>query len=225
VDETIRLAEKHFGTIPARAVPKRIETVEPEQIGEKRVVVKFDAEPALNIAYHKTCYADPDDVVFRIIERILSSGRTSRFYKNLVEGKRLALYADIWQFPGSEAGALDPNVLVVDAAPKAPATCDELELAIYEEIEKLKTTPVDSMELQKIKNNLVSEFVWGMYSGFGLANRLAGYQAVTGDWRYINYLQEKMAAVTSEDIMRVAKKYLTEDNRTVAVLEPIKEES
>lgn len=225
VDETIEMAEKYFGDIPAQAIPRRIETVEPEQIGEKRVVVKFDAEPALNIAYHKTSYLDPDDVVFRVIERLLSTGRTSRFYKNLVEGKRLALYADVSQFPGSDAGSFDPNALIIDAAPKAPATSEELELAIYEEIEKLKTIPVDSLELEKIKNNLVSDFIWGMYNGFGLASNLAGYEAVTGDWRYIRYLQEKMAAVTADDIMRVAKKYLTKDNRTVAILEPIKKES
>jgi len=225
IDETIKMAEMYFGDIPARGIPKRIETVEPEQIGEKRVVVKFDAEPALNIAYHKTGYVDPDDVVFRVIERLLSSGRTSRFYKNLVEGKRLALSADAWEFPGSDAGSLDPNLLIIDAVPKAPATTEELELAIYEEIDKLKTTPVDSLELEKIKNKLVSDFIWGMYHGFGLAGNLAGYEAATGDWRYIRYLQEKMAAVTAEDIMRVANEYLTKDNRTVAILEPIKKES
>ncbi len=225
VDRTIQMAETYFGTIPAKPVPRPIETVELKQIGEKRVLVEFDAEPAINIAYHKTCYGDPDDVVFRVIERILSHGRTSRFYRNLVEGKRVALYAHISQFPGGDAGSLDPNVLVIDAAPKTPATCQDLEMAIYEEIEKLKSTPVDSLELEKIKNNLVAEFIWGMYDGFGLADRLAGYEVVTGDWRYIGQLQQKMLAVTPEDIMRVAGKYLTQDNRTVAILEPIKKES
>ncbi|MBU1470346.1 MAG: insulinase family protein [candidate division Zixibacteria bacterium] len=225
VEQTIAMADKYFDDIPAQAPPNRIETVEPPQIGEKRVIVKFDAEPELNIAYHKTSYAEPDDVVFRIIERLLSSGRTSRFYKNLVEGKRLALYAETSQFPGGAAGSLDPNLLIVDAAPKAPATCADLETAIYEEIDKLKTVPVDSLELEKIKNNLVAEFVWGMYSGFGLADKLAEFEATAGDWRYVNKLQEKMAAVTAEDIMRVAKKYFTEDNRTVAILEPVREEA
>ncbi len=225
VDETIALAEKYMGDIPASESPKRIETVEPEQNGEKRVIVKFDAEPLINIAFHKTSYDDPDDVVFRVIQRILTSGRTSRFYRNLVEGKRLALYVDADQFPGGSAGALYPNVFVIDAAPKAPATCEQLEQAIYEELDRLKTESVDSLELQKIKNNLVSEFIWGMYSGFGLASNLAEFETTAGDWRYIDYLQQKMAEVTPEAIMEVTRKYFTEDNRTVAILVPEKEES
>lgn len=225
VDETIAMAEQYFGSIRSDVAPKRIETVEPEQIGEKRVIVKFDSEPALNIAYHKTSFDHPDDVVFRVIEQVLSSGRTSRFYKNLVEGKRVALYADVSQFPGGSVGSLDPNVVVIDAAPKAPATCADLEAAIYEEIERLKTTPVDSMELEKIKNNLVANFIWGMYSGFGLAGNLANTELIAGDWRYLKYLQERTAAVTAEDIMRVASEYFTADNRTVAILEQIEEGS
>jgi predicted Zn-dependent peptidase len=225
IDKTIAMAEKYYGSIPQQAPPKRIETVEPKQIGEKRIVVRFDAEPEINIAYHKTSYADADDVVFRVIERLLSSGRTSRFYKNLVEGNRLALYADVSQFPGGSAGSLDPNLFIIDAAPKAPATCADLESAVYAEIDKLKTVPVDSLELEKIKNNLVAEFVWGMYSGFGLADKLADFEATAGDWRYVNALQDKMKAVTAQDIMRVANKYFTEDNRTVAILESVKKES
>jgi len=185
IDETIALAEKYMGDIPASDPPKRVETIEPEQKGEKRVIVKFDAEPLINIAYHKTAYDDPDDVVFRVIERILASGRTSRFYKNIVEGKRLALYVDADQFPGGSAGALYPNLFVIDAVPKAPATCEQLELAIYEELDNLKAESVDELELQKIKNNLVSDFIWGMYSGFGLASNLAEFETTAGDWRYL----------------------------------------
>jgi len=225
VAETIEMAEKYFGAVPERELPKRIETVEPEQIGEKRVIVEFDSEPMISIAYHKTDYSNPDDVVFRVIERLLSGGRTSRLYRNLVEGKRIALYADVGQFPGGSAGSLDPNVLVIDAAPKSPATCDDVEKAIYTELDQLKSNPVDQDELQKVKNNMVSEFVWGMYDGFGLASRLADFELTVGDWRYLNYLRDKLLDVTPEDIMRVASKYFTEKNRTVAVLVPVNEES
>lgn len=224
VTQTIAAAEKYFGDWQTDMKPRRIDVVEPEQIGERRVVVEFDANPAVNIAYHKTAFDHPDDVVFQVIQRILSQGRTSRFYQNLVEGKRVALYADAFQFPSGELGSADPNVLVIDAAPKAPATAEELEQAILTEIETLKTIPVTDDELQKIKNKMRSEFIWGMYSGFGLAARLSEAEALVGDYRYIGTMQEKIAGVTAEDVMRVAQQYLTAENRTVAVLEPISKE-
>jgi predicted Zn-dependent peptidase len=225
IPNTIAMAEKYFGSIPGTPVPHGIETVEPAQKGEKRVYVKFNAEPLLNVAYHKTAYDDPDDVVFRVIEKLLASGRTSRFYRNIVEGQRLALYVDISQFPGESAGSLYPNLLVIDAAPKAPATCEDVEEAIYSELDKLKTEPVEDMELQKIKNKMISDFIWGMYSGFGLASSLAEFETTAGDWHYIRRLQDMMSRVTADDIIRVANKYFSEDNRTVAILVPEKEES
>jgi predicted Zn-dependent peptidase len=224
-NETIKMAEKYFGDIPAQAPPKRIESVEPVQNGEKRVEVVFDAEPAIEIAYHKTAFDDPEDAVFNVITAILSRGRTSRFYKGLVEGKRLALAVDVSQFPWGDVGTLYPNVLVIDAQPKAPATVEQLEAAVYEELEKLKTTPVDSLELEKIKNNLVSDFIWGLYDGLGLADRLAQSQTIAGDWKYLGFLRERMSSVTAADIMRVARQYFTKENRTVAVLVPAKKES
>ncbi len=224
IPQTIAAAEKYFGEWQTERKLRHIDVVEPKQTGERRVVVEFDANPAVNIAYHKTAFDHPDDAVFQVIQRILSQGRTSRFYQNLVEGKRVALYADAFQFPWGELGSADPNVFVIDAAPKAPATAEELEQAILTEIEALKTIPVTDDELQKTKNNMRSEFIWGMYSGFGLAGRLSEAEALVGDYRYIGTMQEKIAGVTAEDVMRVAQEYFTAGNRTVAVLEPISKE-
>ncbi len=224
VDETVALAEKYFADWTSSTVPRKIEIDEPAQLGEKRVVVKFDAEPALNIAYHKTAFDHPDNAVFSVINRILSEGRTSRFYKNLVEGKRIALSASAFEFPGEGLGALDPNLFIIDAAPKAPATTADLEAAIYEELEILKTVPVDTLELQKIKNNMLSDFIWSLYDGFGLVGTLAEAELIARDYNYIGYVQRQIGKITPEDIMRVAKEYFTEDNRTVATLETIAEE-
>jgi len=225
IPETIELAEKYFGDWETKQQPRLIQVDEPEQFGERRVKVEFDANPQVNIAYHKTSFDHPDNAVFPIIERLLSQGRTSRFHKNLVEGKRVALYAETFEFPWGELGAADPNVLVIDAAPKAPATASDLEEAILAEIEKLKTEPVADSELEKIKNNLHAEFVWGMYDGFGLAGRLSEAEALAGDYRYLSAMQDRLASVTADDVMRVAQQYLTEQNRTVAILEPIVKET
>ena len=224
-ERVFQLAEEKFGTIPRQPDPAPIATVEPVQQGEKRVIQRFDAEPYLNIAYHKTSFDDPDEVVFQILHRLLSDGRTSRLYNSLVIDKQVAAHVSTFDFPGSSAGDLYPNVMVIDAAPKSPHTPADVEEAIYEEFEKLATVPVDDQELQKIKNRIAADFVWGMYSNLGLAARIAEYEARAGDWRYLLTIQDRLQAVTPEDIMRVAKETFTPDNRTVATLLPLESES
>jgi predicted Zn-dependent peptidase len=81
----------------------------------------------------------------------------------------------------------------------------------------LKTAPVTAHELQKVKNQLEADFIRSLESASGLASEISSYEAISG-WRYINTLVEKTIAVTPEDIMRVANKYFTKTNRTVAIL-------
>ncbi|GAB4325597.1 MAG: pitrilysin family protein [Candidatus Zixiibacteriota bacterium] len=224
-DDVFRLAEEKFGGVPRQPDPDPIVTVEPKQEGEKRVIQKFDAEPFVYVAYHKSAFDDPDEVVFKVIHRLLSDGRTSRLYKSLVLDKQVALFVSTSDFPGSSAGDLYPNVMVIEAAPKAPHTTEEVEAAIYQELERLATVPVEAQELEKIKNRIASDFTWGLYSNLGLAARLAEFEARAGDWRYLLTVQDRLHAVTAEDIMRVAAKTFTKDNRTVATLVPIESES
>ena len=127
--------------------------------------------------------------------------------------------------PGSQSGSLDPNLLIIDVEPKSPHTTLECENALYAELEKATTVPVTPAELQKIKNRIESDFIWSLYSNLGLANQLAEYEARAGDWRYLQSIRDRLAKVTPEDIMRVAKQTFTADNRTVATLVPIAAES
>ena len=213
--EVIALIEQTFGKIPAAPPPPALVTIEPEQRGERRVEVEFDAEPAIVIGYHKPTVGHPDDDVFDVIDAVLSDGLTSRLHQTLVREKRLAASV------GSDAnhpGARAPNLFVVTATPLAPHTTAEVEAAVYEEIERLKREPVSSQELAKVLNNLDADLVRGLRSNSGLASQLAMYQAVAGNWRYILTSRDKVAAVTAEDIQRVASQYLIKSNRTVAVL-------
>lgn len=213
--ETIALIEQTFGKIPAAPPPPPLVTVEPEQRGERRVEVEFDAEPAVVIGYHKPALGHPDDDVFDVIDAVLSDGLTSRLHQTLVREKRLAASV------GSDAnhpGVRAPNLFIFTATPLAPHTTAEVEAAVYEEIERLKREPVASKELEKVLNNLDADLVRGLRSNSGLASQLALYQAVAGDWRYILKSRDKVAAVTAADVQRVAKQYFTKSNRTVAVL-------
>jgi predicted Zn-dependent peptidase len=213
--ELIELIENTFGKIPVAPPPPQIMTVEPAQRGERRVEVEFDAEPSLAIGYHKPGIGHPDDYVFDVIDEILTDGLTSRLYSKLVRESRLAASVNSdSNYPGVRA----PNLFVLHATPLAPHTTAEVEAALLAELERLKSEPVSAKELERVVNNLDADMVRALRSNSGLASQLALYQTVAGDWRYVLKARDKVAAVTPADIQRVAKRYLTKSNRTVATL-------
>jgi predicted Zn-dependent peptidase len=210
---TIKLVKKYFGGIKRQNIPSSYITEEPPQKGERRVEVSFSANPQLIIGYHKPTLPAYDDYVFDVVENILGRGRTSRFYKSLVEEKGLA---ESVQAANGLPGARYPNLFAIFASPRYPHTNGELEAEIYKEIEKLKTEPTSLEELEKTKNQLKADFIRGLASNSGLASKLSYYEILTGDWRYlinhINFIDK----ITHDDIRRVANKYLIKENRTVA---------
>jgi predicted Zn-dependent peptidase len=214
-EETLDIIKKHFGIIPRQNIPLRHITGEPLQSGEKRIELTYDAGPQVVIGYHKPNMPAFDDYVFDVIESILSRGRTSRLYKTLVSENAVA---ENIQTVNGMPGARYPNLFMIYGAPRHPHTSSEMETMIYSEIEKLKSEPVSNSELEKIKNQLKADFIRGLDSNSGLASTLSYFEALLGDYRYFtNYIRE-IENVTSADIVRVARKYLISDNRTVALL-------
>jgi predicted Zn-dependent peptidase len=213
-EATIALVEKYFGSIPPGTKVGPVTVSEPAQNGEKRVEIVGDAEPQLLIGFHKPTIGDPDDYVFDVIDMLLSDGRTSRLYRKLVVDKQLATDVGTFTAPGSRY----PNLFVIEATPRAPHTVKEVEQAVYEELERLKTEPVTDRELQQILNRLEYQEISQMSSNGGLARNLTEYEAVAGTWRYLIEHRRKVAAVTPADVARVVKKYFVEDNRTVGFI-------
>jgi predicted Zn-dependent peptidase len=211
-DDAVQLIERYFGDIPSQPAPLRVKTVEPEQKGERRVEVEFESNPYIAISYHIPEIGHPDLYSLDVIGSLLSNGRTSRLYRSLIEDKRIAIMAHANTGIGKY-----PDTFTFFAAPRAPHTTEEVESAIYEEIEKLKSTPPSDWELQKIKNQLEADFIRDLNSASGLANEI-GHFEVLSSWRYINTFLDKVQKVTAEDVMQTAKKYFVKNNRTVAVL-------
>jgi predicted Zn-dependent peptidase len=177
--------------------------------------VEFDAEPALALGYHKPGLGHPDDFVFDVIDAVLTEGTTSRLYRKLVKDKQLAVSVmSDTNFPGVRA----PNLFVIIATPRAPHTTAEVEAAIFEEVERLKSEAVSAEELEKVVHNLDADLVRSLRSNSGLASQLSFYQTVAGNWRYILQARDRIAAVTAADVQRVAGQYLTRANRTVGML-------
>jgi len=212
-NEVFEVCERYFGKTPRGPEVPVMHTREPEQTGEKRSVVEYEANPSVMIGWHCPAIGNPDNAALDVLTSVLSSGRTSRFNKTIVEEKKLANRAYIWT-----SNSRFPDLLVASAIPMSPHTCAEVEEAIYEEIEKLKTEPVTEWELQKIRNQLEAGFIRGLNSNGGMAWRLCSYQAMTGDWRNLLAYHEQIKAVTADDVMRVARKYFVPEKRTVVTL-------
>jgi predicted Zn-dependent peptidase len=215
VADAVVLAERYFGRLRAAKVPDRLVTREPDQNGERRVAIEWDAEPQLLIGYHKPTLPHRDDFVFDVIDSILSRGRTSRLYTKLVKELRIATSVDTWQ---GAPGARYDNLFVIDAVPRNPHSTAEVEAAVYAEIERLKTEPVAPHELQKVRNQIQADFIRELDSNFGMAAQLAYFEAIAGDWRYILQAMREIDTVSAQDVQRVASTYLVKENRTVATI-------
>ena len=214
-DEALPVLKKYFERIPRQVLPPPLRTTEPAQAGERRLEVLADANPQLIIGFHKPNPPYPDDAALEIIEGILSSGRTSRFYRRLVEEEKISTdvsAANGW--PGERY----PNLFTVFAAPRHPHPASELEKAVLEELERLKREPVSAEELEKIKNQIQTGFLRQLNSNTKLAYWLSYGQSLFGDWRYLVQRLEAYEKITPEDIRRVAEKYFVARNRTVATL-------
>jgi predicted Zn-dependent peptidase len=214
-DEVIKIIEEYFGSIPAQEIMRTVEIAEPEQLKQRRIEVEFDANPQVMIGYHKPTLPHFDDYVFDVIDILLSSGRTSRLYKTLVEEKKIAVSIGTNNgFPGVRYSSL----FAIFATPRNPHTTEEVEREIYKQLELLKTQAVTPYELTKVKNSLEAGFIRSLASNAGLAAKLSYYQTVAGNWRYIEEHSKQIAKITAEDIKRVAAQYLIDTNRTVATL-------
>jgi predicted Zn-dependent peptidase len=150
-----------------------------------------------------------------VIESLLSDGRSSRLYTTLVKEKQLAVNVSATT---GVPGARYPNLLMIQATPRAPHTPDELETAIYTELDRLKSEPVQSRELQKVLNKLDADLIRSLDSNSGLASQLSYSQAVAGTWRYFLESRDRIAGVKAEDVARVARQYFVKSNRIVATL-------
>ncbi|MEI6305386.1 MAG: pitrilysin family protein [Deltaproteobacteria bacterium] len=214
IKAAIALVERYFGDIQPGGTPEPVTSEEPKQGGERRIELVAESEPTVIIGFHKPHIAAPDDYVFDVINMILGNGRTSRLYKGLVIEKQIATEVGVFDAPGHRY----PSLFVINANPRAPHTVKEVEASILAELERLKNEPVSARDLQRILNKIEYEESRRMGTNGGLARNLTEYEATTGSWRYMTEYRRKVAAVTPEDIQRVAREYFTRENRTIGFI-------
>jgi zinc protease len=212
--DVIKLVDKYYGKIPGNPNIVRPFNDEPEQRGERRVDFhKMSQLPVFVAGYHAPAEGEPDSYAMDILGRILSAGESSRIYKRLVYQDQIALAA------GGEYGPREMAGLFLAYGFMQPnRTTAEGEKAVYDEIDKMKTTKVTDVELQKAKNQIEAEFYMGIQSNEKKAENLGHYQTLRGDYKLMFQDMDKYTAVTADDIMRVANKYLDARNRTVVTV-------
>ena len=219
-DELLPKIQRVFGAIPRGPEPPKVRAVEPEQHGERRLVLKKEAElPFVFMGYHVPDLKHPDNFALEVLAYILSGGKSARIYKSLVYEKQLALFAG----GGYDRESIDPNLFSFYASVMPGKTAEEVERALTAEIERLKSDLIPDRELEKAKNQIEAGFLLGQDSVFNLARQLAEYEIVAG-WRVWEAYVPGVRAVKADDLRRVAKDYLSPDSRTVGVLIPTKTE-
>jgi len=203
------LLERYFGRLPRGSIePPPVVTQEPKQLGEKRFNAEAETSPTVRIWWKTVPALHKDTPALDLLSDVLS-GRTGRLYKGLVLGKQVA---------NASSASIDERkyagIFVVETTVKDGREPAEAEAAVYEEIEKVQKEPVPAEELQKVKNAYKANAYRRLASPFYVGFQLVHYDAM-GDWRLINTSPELADAVTADDLQRVAKAYLTKENRTV----------
>ncbi len=214
-DELLPVMEKYFGRTPAGIHASSFIPSEPPQgKTERRALVKMSSEPIFMAGFQIPDANHPDIPALKVCAEILSGGRTSRLYREMVIKKRSALSTGAWcrsqKYPG---------LFYVWAIAARGATNDAIETAIFEELEQMRTGLIADGEIDGAKARLNMEFLTGLASRRGLAAELAAYQSITGDWRNLFSYTDKIEKVSAQDIKTVMEKYLLPANRIVGTVE------
>lgn len=218
-EELILKIRENFEHIkPSEMSVVKYKTEEPKQRGEKRIYLKKEAElPYMLIAYHVPSFPHADSYALDVLSAILSSGKSSRFYKSIIYEKRLALNA----FADYSGFYKDPFLFILGGTVAPQKNIDDLEKTIYEEIERIKNEAPSVKEIQKAKNQIEASFVFAQDSTYSRAF-YTGIFEMLGDWRLMDKYLDGIRKVTPEDVQAMAKKYLIDDNKTVGILIPTK---
>ncbi|HWW82169.1 MAG TPA: pitrilysin family protein [Vicinamibacterales bacterium] len=215
--QAVQLVAQYVGRVPKaeREVPRDIPK-EPPQTKEKRVTLPEPWPlPAVVVAYHITRDGDPDSYPLHIAAKVLSDGESSRIYKKLVYEKQMAVAAF-----GSANLIEDPNLFYAVAIVQAPHTPEEVSNELIAELDRLKTEPITSRELQRAKNQFARDYILGRESDQQKASHLAHAVVIHNDIKTADGEFDIFQNITSADVQRVARTYFRPEGRVVLTLVP-----
>jgi len=216
-DKALDAIQKGFGALPRGPEVPVVRAQEPEQPGERRVVVRRPAQlPFVFIAWHVPDWASPDAYALAVLGRILYEGKRSRIYQRLIYTDQIAVDAGGDYDPVS----IDPMLFYCYGAAAPGQTPETVEAALNDEIARLQNAPPDARELARAKNQVEAGYVMAQDSVFYQAMQFGEAATVGAGVGYVADYPKRIREVTAEQVQAVAKKYLVPDHRTVAVLIP-----
>jgi zinc protease len=215
--KTMALIEKYFGAIARQPDPKRPTLTEPPHTAERRSTIDDPLArlPRLDIVWIGPPAQTADSAALDVLSDVLSLGRSSRLNQRVVREKMLATSAALFASDSKGPGLITAFATV--APNKSPA---DVEAAVYEEIDKLKNEPIADWEIEKAHNVARRNQAAQVTSTLSRAVQLGEFAMFFNDPNLINTRTEKVLKVTAADVQRVAKKYLTKENRSVIVTMP-----
>jgi len=214
---TMEKVRKAFEPIAAQAPPPRVDLTEPKQTTERRQALD---DPLARLARLDIVFKAPprltaDDDALQVLGTVLSGGRSSRFFQQIVRAQQLAPNVS-----AGRDGVVGPGLFRVVGTVVPGKTPQALEEAIYAEIDKVKHGTIDEWEIEKARNNAKRAVVSGLTSSLQRAIQLADFAANFGDTNLINQRVDRITRVTAADVQRVARTYLVAENRTVVMTMP-----
>lgn len=214
-EDVVAQIKEGYAKAKARALPPMVLPVEPRQTAAREVIEEAPIELGhLHFAWHIPDLRHADVPVLDVVSVLLGSGRSSRLYQEVREKQGLVHYADAWTYNPGNPGLFGLSAMV--DADKFPSARD----ALLAEVEKLKQAPPSEAELQKAVKQFISATLATRKTMTGQAQDLGGSWLAAGD---LNFSQRYLAAVqrvTPADAQRVAREYLTPENRTLYALLP-----
>lgn len=218
--QVFALARKYFEGIPRQEPPPPIRTREPEQTGERRVVIEAEAQtPLLQFAYHGVAGNDARVPALELLLRILTDGDASRLRQSLVEEKKIAISADTYLDAG-----FDPGLVWLFLSLPSQGDPAQAEQAFDREIERIVADGVTAAELDRARNQVIADFWRELATIDGKADLLGSYAVMKGGHQKLANAPRAYEQVTAEDIRKLAAALLRPTNRTVGVLRPAAED-
>jgi len=207
----------NFESIPRQPDPPDVDLSEPAQKAERRLTLDdvLARAPRIDIAFKAVPGNSADFYALQVLSNALQGGQSSRLYQKLLKEKEL-----VTAIGGTMDERRGVSALLTFAQLRPGLKTEDVEAAIYAEIERLKKEPIADWELQKAKNSTRRNFIEGLQSSLNRAIQVGQLTVYYGDPNLINTRLDKVMAVTKDDVQRVANKYLADTNRTVVVTMP-----
>jgi len=210
------LVAQHYGAIEAQDLPAAQRIVEPEQTRERVVrLPKPIATDRLLIGYKAPGQDDADWAVLEIVATLLAGCPSARLYRRLVIEREAASSVDAQLTPFH-----DPSLLRLAVTTARGHDADEILRDIDAELAKFAEQPPNKAEVEKAKAIAETDFWTSLVDLDGKAEALGHYETALGDFRKVNAIADRLAAVTAEDVARVVRSYLRPERRTIVIAEP-----